>query len=55
MKGLGSLFGPVAERPPIERLLHPVQVFIREEASGGLVLLLCAVASEGLEGERPDL
>lgn len=45
MKVLGPLFGPVGGGPPIERLLRPVHIFIHEQASGGIVLLLCAVAA----------
>ena len=33
------------EKPPIERIVRPFQDFIQKEASGGIVLILAAVAA----------
>lgn len=38
-------FVEVPEKPPIEWVLRPFQRFTREEAAGGILLLLCAVAA----------
>lgn len=32
-------------KPPVERFLDPLKEFAREEASGGIVLLICAIAA----------
>lgn len=38
-----SFFLRDSEDPPIKRMLNPFQKFLREEASGGILLLVCTV------------
>jgi NhaA family Na+:H+ antiporter len=38
-----TIIKPNARPTPAERLLHPFQEFLRQEASGGIILLICTV------------
>ncbi len=41
----GNPVQQVSDRPPVERLLRPIQEFTKLEASGGILLLLCTVTA----------